>query len=163
MLISALPDAETAGNISTLLYSMMLIFNGVFQPPQALSGFWIFMYYLSPLTYLVSGIVSTGLHERQVVCANNELAVMQPLGNQTCGEYLSPYVEVAGGQGINPGETSNCQYCALTTADQYLARSNYFYEYRWRNWGIGWAYVVFNAVVAMVLYWAFRVRWRKRK
>lgn len=50
MLISALPDAETAGNIATLMFSLCLTFNGVFQPPQALPGFWIFMYRVSPLT-----------------------------------------------------------------------------------------------------------------
>lgn len=50
MMISALPDAETAGNIATLMFSMCLTFNGVFQPPFALPGFWIFMYRVSPLT-----------------------------------------------------------------------------------------------------------------
>lgn len=43
MIIAAMPDAETAGNIATLLFSMMLTFNGVMQPPTALPGFWIFM------------------------------------------------------------------------------------------------------------------------
>lgn len=50
MLIAALPDAETAGNIATLMFSLILTFNGVFQPPDALPGFWIFMYRVSPLT-----------------------------------------------------------------------------------------------------------------
>lgn len=50
MLIAALPDAETAGNIGTLMFSLTLTFNGVFQPPKALPGFWIFMYRVSPLT-----------------------------------------------------------------------------------------------------------------
>lgn len=50
MLIAALPDAETAGNIATIMFSLVLTFNGVFQPPQALPGFWIFMYRISPLT-----------------------------------------------------------------------------------------------------------------
>ncbi len=50
MIIAALPDAETAGNIATLMFSLTLTFNGVFQPPQALPGFWIFMYRVSPLT-----------------------------------------------------------------------------------------------------------------
>lgn len=43
MIIAAMPDAETAGNIATLLFSMMLTFNGVLQSPSALPGFWIFM------------------------------------------------------------------------------------------------------------------------
>jgi ABC-type multidrug transport system permease subunit len=50
MMISAMPDAETAGNIATIMFSLTLTFNGVFQPPQALPGFWIFMYRVSPLT-----------------------------------------------------------------------------------------------------------------
>lgn len=161
MLIAALPDAETAGNIATLLFSMTLIFNGVFQPPSALPGFWIFMYRVSPLTYLVSGIVATGLHGREVVCATNELAIMQPVGNATCGDYLSKYVQVAGGAVYNPDATSDCQFCALTSADPFLAGSNIFYGERWRNWGIGWAFVAFNVVVAVGLYWGFRVRRRK--
>jgi ABC-type multidrug transport system permease subunit len=49
MIIAAMPDAETAGNIATLLFSMMLTFNGVLQSPTALPGFWIFMCeYTSP-------------------------------------------------------------------------------------------------------------------
>ncbi|TAQ84014.1 hypothetical protein B7494_g7660, partial [Chlorociboria aeruginascens] len=77
MLISALPDAETAGNIATFLFSMVLVFNGVFQTPIALPGFWIFMYRISPLTYLVSAIASTGLSGRTVTCSSKELAIMQ--------------------------------------------------------------------------------------
>ena len=48
MVIAALPDAETAGNIATLLFSMMLTFNGVLQPPSALPGFWIVSNALPP-------------------------------------------------------------------------------------------------------------------
>ena len=44
MLVAAAPDAETGGNFSTLLITMALTFNGVMQPPDALPGFWIFMY-----------------------------------------------------------------------------------------------------------------------
>lgn len=52
MIIAAMPDAETAGNIATLLFSMMLTFNGVLQSPTALPGFWIFMCKLHPLSIL---------------------------------------------------------------------------------------------------------------
>lgn len=54
--IAALPDAQTASAILTLLFSMTLIFNGVMQTPDALPGFWVFMYRVSPLTYWVAGI-----------------------------------------------------------------------------------------------------------
>jgi ATP-binding cassette, subfamily G (WHITE), member 2, PDR len=44
MVISALPDAQTGANVATLLFSMVLTFNGVLQRPDALPGFWTFMW-----------------------------------------------------------------------------------------------------------------------
>lgn len=43
MIIAGLPDAETAGHIATTMFSLMLTFNGVMQPPDRLPGFWLFM------------------------------------------------------------------------------------------------------------------------
>jgi len=42
--IAALPDAQTAAAVVTLLFSLSLSFNGVMQPPDMLPRFWIFMY-----------------------------------------------------------------------------------------------------------------------
>lgn len=124
LVISSLPDAETGGTIATLLFIMALTFNGVMQPPSALPGFWIFMYRVSPLTYLIAGITATGLHGRAIHCSAAELSVFNPPAGLTCGAYLDPYVKASGGQLYNPAATSGCQYCQLQNADQYLATSN---------------------------------------
>ena len=159
MVIAALPDAETAGNIATLLFSMALTFNGVLQTPDALPGFWLFMYRVSPLTYLISGWASTGLAGKPINCAENELAQFDPPTSQNCAQYLSEYISSgAPGQLLNPDATSNCQYCPLSSSDQFLAGVNISYENRWRDFGIGWAYVVFNIAAAVLLYYLFRVR-----
>ena len=158
LLIAALPDAETAASISTLLFSLILTFNGVFQPPQALPGFWIFMYRISPLTYLVSGIVSTGLHDRKIVCSDREVAVMQPLPGTSCGAYLQKYATAAQGQIMNPSAMANCEYCPLSVADQQLSTNGIQWSERWRNFGIVWAYIIFNILGAVTLYYLFRVR-----
>ena len=145
MIIAAMPDAETAGNIATLLFSMMLTFNGVLQNPTALPGFWIFMYRVSPFTYLTGGWASTGLHGRRVQCADNELANFDPPAGQNCGEYLNRYLQGgAPGQLYNPNATSGCEYCPLSTADQFLTGNNIYWTERWRNFGIGFAYIIFN-------------------
>ncbi|KAJ5180646.1 hypothetical protein N7492_003856 [Penicillium capsulatum] len=158
LVISALPDAETGGTIATLMFIMTLTFNGVMQPPSALPGFWIFMYRASPLTYLIAGITSTGLHGRDIQCASAELSVFNPPSGLTCGEYLNQYVTAAGGQLYNAGATSNCEYCQLTKADQYLAASNIFYSERWRNFGLGWAYIGFNICGTVLMYYMFRIK-----
>ena len=156
--ISALPDAETGGTIATLMFMMTLVFNGVMQPPNALPGFWIFMYRVSPLTYLISGLTATGLAGRAIECASEELSVFNPPPSQSCGDYMDTFLSAAPGRLYNPTATSNCQYCSLTSADQYLAASNIYYGERWRNWGIGWAYIGFNVFGTVVLYYVFRVR-----
>lgn len=178
-IIAALPDAETGGTIATLMFILTLTFNGVMQPPRALPGFWIFMYRVSPLTYLISGVTSTGLHGRQIHCADAELSVFNPPTGLTCGSYLEPYVKASGGQLYNPTATSNCQFCQLSNADQYLAGSNICeysshwsciqiveeqtniitdYSERWRNFGIGWAYIGFNILGTVLMYYMFRVK-----
>ncbi|CAG8974181.1 hypothetical protein HYALB_00011789 [Hymenoscyphus albidus] len=163
MIISALPDAGTAANIATLLFAMTLIFNGVFQPPDALPGFWIFMYRISPLTYLISSIASTGLAGKTMRCSSVEVAIMQPPANTTCGTYLQPYADFAKGSIYNPEALSDCQYCRLQNTDQYLASVNIKYSTRWRNYGIVFAFIAFNVFMTVVLYYMLRVRKRSGK
>jgi ATP-binding cassette subfamily G (WHITE) protein 2 (PDR) len=83
---------------------------------------------------------------------------MQPLAGQTCGDYLGPYASAAMGSIYNPEATSDCQYCPLSNADQYLASVSISYTTRWRNYGIGFSYIVFNIFVAILFYYLFRVR-----
>ncbi|EEH23444.2 hypothetical protein PABG_05655 [Paracoccidioides brasiliensis Pb03] len=159
MVIAGLPDAETAGHIATTLFSLSLTFNGVMQPPRALPGFWIFMWRVSPLTYTVGGLAATGLHNRIVNCAENEFAIFNPPSGATCGQYLAEFF-AAGAQGQleDPNATQGCRYCSLRNADQFLARSEVFWSQRWRNFGLGWAYIGFNVFAAVALYYMLRVR-----
>lgn len=155
--IVAMPDAETAAAIVTLLFAMALLFNGVMQSPTALPGFWIFMYRVSPFTYWVAGIVSTQLHGKPVICSDVETSVFQPPAGQTCGQYLTRYLETAPGYLQNPNARADCAYCSLSNAGELLAGSNIYYSQAWRNFGIFWAYILFNVAAAVFLYWAFRV------
>lgn len=161
LLIAAMPDAQTAGGIATTLFAMSLIFNGVMQSPQALPGFWIFMYRVSPLTYWVGGIAGTMLHGRQVECSSTEASIFNPPAGQTCQQYLAPYLAQAEGKLQNPSDTSQCRYCSLSNADQFLAGSGISWNARWRDFGLMWAYIVFDIAGAVVLYYMFRVRQKK--
>lgn len=160
MAIAALPDAETASAIVVLLFAMSLTFNGVMQAPDALPGFWIFMYRVSPFTYWNSAMASVQTHGRHVVCSTAELSIFDPPSGMTCWQYLEKYATAAGGQVMNHNATSSCEYCAVTVADQYLATSGIKYDQRWRNFGLVWVYIVFNIFIAVSTYYLFRVkRW----
>ena len=166
MVIVALPDANTAANVATLLFSMMLIFNGTLQIPSVLPGFWKFMWRTSPLTYLNAAWAATGLAGRPVQCAMDELAIFDPPQGATCAEYLQPYFQYGAiGKLNNPSANSSCQYCPLRNADQFLAQSEIYRSDVNRNIGLVFIYIKFNIVAAVLLYYVFRVRqgWSIRK
>ena len=158
MVIASMPDTETASAVVVLLFAMSLTFCGVMQPKDALPGFWIFMYRVSPFTYWISAMASTQLHDRVVKCSQSEMSIFDPPSGQTCGEYLSAFMKMAGGQLSNPDATVDCSYCSITKADQFLGSVNIFWSERWRNFGIMWAYIVFNIFLATLLYYTFRVK-----
>ncbi|KAF2636857.1 hypothetical protein P280DRAFT_492818 [Massarina eburnea CBS 473.64] len=157
MTIAALPDAQTASGLVTLFTFMSILFCGVLQSPSALPGFWIFMYRVSPFTYWIGGMVGTLLHDRPVVCSETEVSRFPPPSGQTCGQYLGAFLQTAPGVLQNPDATDECNYCSLSSSDQFLAGSQIYYSQRWRNYGIMWAFIGFNIALAIVSYWAFRV------
>jgi ABC-type multidrug transport system permease subunit len=126
--------------------------------PQAdLPGFWIFMYRVSPLTYLVSALLSTGLSQNDVQCLDIEMLRFQPSTNATCGQYLEPFIQMAGGRLLDPNATDICEFCPLAITDAFLSTIDVSYSNRWRDFGIMWVYIVFNVIAALFLYWLIRV------
>ncbi|KAH6838399.1 ABC-2 type transporter-domain-containing protein [Chaetomium sp. MPI-CAGE-AT-0009] len=162
MVVAPLPDATMAGRVTTILFSMMILFAGVFQPPDSLPQFWIFMYRVSPLTYLVGGASVSGLPLRDITCSESEVLVFQPAGRgQSCMEYLEPYfVSGAPGRLLNPDAREDCTYCPLRSTSQVLASFGMFYDDALFDWVIGFAYVLFNTGCVFVLYYLFRIRKR---
>lgn len=157
MMIAGIETAETAGNLANLLFSLTLIFCGVLAGPSTLPGFWIFMYRVSPFTYLVSGFLATGLANNKIECASIEYLHFQPRSGQTCGEYMAKWINTGGGYLQDPSATSNCSFCSASETNTYLIRLNSDYSTRWRNFGIMFAFIIFNIFGAIFLYWLARV------
>lgn len=121
------------------------------------------MYRVSPFTYIVSSVLSTGLAETDIVCSDiEELHLSPPLQNQTCQEFLGQYAQFTHGRILNPEATSNCRYCPAARTDDFLATISVRFDERWRNIGILFAYVGFNIVAGIFLYWLARVPKRSR-
>jgi ABC-type multidrug transport system permease subunit len=74
------------------------------------------MYYISPVTYLIGGVLSAVLNDVPVVCAPDELTHFNPPVGQTCGTYASDFLKSSLGYLVNPNDSSNCQYCSLKEA-----------------------------------------------
>ncbi len=157
MMIAGIPDAETGGNLANLLFTLCLIFCGVLQTASALPGFWIFMYRVSPFTYLVEGMLSVGVANTRLHCADNEFVNFSPPSGQTCGDYMQPWISRAGGYLQDPSATNQCAFCTYDDTNVFLQQIGSSYSNVWRDFGILWAFIIFNMFAAVGLYWWARV------
>lgn len=132
-------------------------FPSVLASPEQLPGFWIFMYRVSPFTYLVSAVLSTGVAKNKVNCSSIELLHLDPPPGQNCSSYLDAYVKHAHANLINPEASSNCKLCPMKYTDQFLATLSIQFSDRWRNVGLLFVFVFFNIIAAIFLYWLIRV------
>ncbi|GES59273.1 hypothetical protein ATEIFO6365_0003055400 [Aspergillus terreus] len=143
LVVCAIGEPTLAAMLATLMFGLSFIFNVVMQPPSQLPRFWIFMYRVS---------------RSPTTCCNElETSLFDPPMGQSCQEYLAPYLSKAGGQLYNPSATAGCEYCSMTSADEYLSLREIYWGDRWRNYGIFWCYFVFNIFRAIALYYVFRV------
>ncbi|KAG9233334.1 putative multidrug resistance ABC transporter [Amylocarpus encephaloides] len=156
MCIAGIESAESGGNVANLAFSLCLIFCGVLASPSTLPGFWIFMYRVSPFTYLIGGMLSTAVADTNVVCASNEYVRFQPTSG-TCGDYMKSFIGSNGGYLLNSDATADCSYCSLDDTNVFLAGVESYYSEAWRNFGIMWAFIIFNVFGALALYWLVRV------
>lgn len=155
--IAPLRDAHTATSISTLLFTFTLIFAGVLATPQDFPGFWIFMYRVSPNTYWIGGMMSAGVANAPVRCEDREIVLVYPPQQQSCNDYFKEFFNNGGTGYIREEADGACGYCAASETNVFLESYNIKYSDRWRNFGILWAYVGFNILASLVLYYLARV------
>ncbi|KAL7621630.1 Multidrug resistance protein [Parahypoxylon ruwenzoriense] len=164
-LAAGIEHPETAVQISTLFFWLSLVFCGILVAPDALPGFWIFMYRVSPLTYLMNGLVSAGLSNTKITCSWTEILTINnlPNGFATCGEYLDAYARVSNGQVLNPDDSRNCRYCPVSDVNTFLRTIGMGTENRWNYMGYMFIYVIFNVLATFGIYWLARTPRTARK
>lgn len=123
MIIAAFETAEAGGNVANLLFTLSLIFCGVLARPGQFPQFWIFLYRVSPFTYLVSALLSTSVGNTAVECASNEFLPLNPPSNMTCKEFLGTQIAAAGGylKAGTENSMTDCSYCPIGRTNDYLA------------------------------------------
>ncbi|XBW35912.1 hypothetical protein QEN19_001487 [Hanseniaspora menglaensis] len=152
------PDVPSASMINSMLFAMMMLFCGILQPKNKMPGFWTFMYKVSPLTYVVQSMTLPIVHGKEIKCGTNEFVKLIPPSGQTCGNYLGPYALSNPGYINNPDSTSVCEYCPYNTEDQVVEHFGVHWDQRWRNFGLLWAYIIFNYCAMLICYYLFRVK-----
>ncbi|KAK4231890.1 ATP-binding cassette transporter [Podospora fimiseda] len=151
-----------AGNAANFLFVFAFFFCGVLRSPNQMPKVWIWLYRASPLSYWVSAVLSVGLGNSKVTCAENELVKFFAPEGESCEGYMKEYMERIGGYLLS-GEGNECRYCRVAETNVFLKGISAEYGTRWRNFGIVWVYVLFNVLAACGFYWLVRIpKGRKR-
>ncbi|GMF49935.1 unnamed protein product [[Candida] boidinii] len=155
--IAGIEIEQNAANIATVLFALSLAFCGVLVTKEGLPGFWIFMYRVSPFTYWIAGVLTTGLGDSPVECSDHEFVEFETFPLLTCGEYMAPFIDVIGGYLKDANSTDICTYCKMSNTNAFLTSISAFKDQKWRNFGIFWVYIVVNIAATILIYYLFRV------
>ena len=115
--------------------------------------FWqSWMYYVTPFRYLLDGFLGAAVHGRPVICASNEFARFSPPPGQTCQSYTADFIAKTGGY-VQNGSGGLCEFCQYANGDEFAAGFNIYYSNKWMDYGVFWAFCIFNLIVVFVCSW----------
>ncbi|KAF2719256.1 hypothetical protein K431DRAFT_305280 [Polychaeton citri CBS 116435] len=149
------PNELLASLFVPIFFLFIVSFCGVVVPYASIPYFWrSWMAVLTPFKYLLEGMLALVVHNVPVRCEESELARFSPPPGESCQSYAGPYTEQAGGY-VTDLSGGLCGFCQYANGDQFARSFNVFYKNVWRDYGIFWAYCVFNMGVIFICSWLY--------
>lgn len=158
------PNATFAALTNPIIICVLVSFCGVLVPFGSIQEFWRYwLYYLDPFNYFMGSLLVFSTFDAEVSCTGQEFALFDTPNNQTCAEYLGPYLAGSGSGAnlINPTATAGCRVCQYRRGSDYLATLSLGdYYYGWRNVGI---VVIFSISSYVMVYLLMKLRTKASK
>ncbi|KAJ5479041.1 hypothetical protein N7530_004550 [Penicillium desertorum] len=149
------PNELFASLLVPTFFTFIASFCGVVVPYPALPHFWqSWMYWVTPFHYLLEGFVGVITHNVPVRCIDREESRFSTPAGMSCQDYAGSFAEKAGGY-VRDAGNGMCSFCQYSTGNQYAKSLNVFYSHKWRNYGILWAYIIFNFTLVFVFSWLY--------
>ncbi|KAJ5112926.1 hypothetical protein N7456_001460 [Penicillium angulare] len=138
------------------------LFSGVLRHGHEMPAVWHYtMYYATPFTYWIGGVLTSVLRGTPVICKESELAFFEIPSNLTCEEYAGPWlIEKGVGYLSNSAATGLCGYCEYSYGDDYLSSLDLDDSKLWPYFGIFLAFTVTNYLMVYAFVY-LRSVWRK--
>ncbi|KAJ5843840.1 Brefeldin A resistance protein [Penicillium chrysogenum] len=149
------PNELFASLLVPTFFTFIASFCGVVVPYPALPHFWqSWMYWLTPFHYLLEGLVGVITHNVPVRCIDREESRFSTPAGMNCQDYAGSFAEKAGGY-VRDAGNGMCSFCQYSTGNQYAKSLNVFYSHKWRDYGILWAYIIFNFALVFAFSWLY--------
>ncbi|KAL1918569.1 uncharacterized protein VTP21DRAFT_2591 [Calcarisporiella thermophila] len=145
-------------NIVTPFVNFFLyLFAGFLTPPAVLVYFWrAWMYPLDPFHYFLEGAVTAILEPVKIDCVEEDFFTFTPPPGQTCIQYAGAWLNQTTGYLKDNNAMDLCKYCQYSNGAQYYAQFEWSADNQWRDFGILWAYWVFNVLIFTFFVWVMR-------
>ncbi|KAI9278738.1 ABC-2 type transporter-domain-containing protein [Phascolomyces articulosus] len=143
-----------ASVINPVIISMLILFAGLMQTPDAMPHFWSsWMYWVDPFHYYIEGLAVNELADLPVICNDADFVKFTPPAGQTCGEYTANFFSYgATGYIEDTNATDVCNYCSYSSGKEYYTTMYHWSaDNKWRNLGILICYFAFNVMVFLAL------------
>jgi len=130
------PSAYFSALVNPIIIGSILInFSDVVVPYPQIKEFWRhWLYYLSPFTYRLKGLLTPVLWNLDIQCLDQELTNIPLPPSTRCGEYMAAFLENNNGSVIDPELSSSCAYCPYNNGADYLRTIKINdYSYGWRG------------------------------
>lgn len=145
------PNELLASLLVPTFFTFVISFCGVVVPYAAMVHFWrSWMYWLTPLKYLVEGMLSIVIHGIPVSCVEREESFFSPPPGSNCQEYAADFAQQAGGY-VRDAGNGLCAYCQYSSGDAFVGglvlilgasvltssqgkSFNVFYKNKWRDY-----------------------------
>lgn len=145
------PSYTVISNVIPFFFVQFGCFNGIVRPYREMEVFWRWMYWSNPATHWIAGMMAATLDGAEIRCSEEETAVFDAPGNQTCLEYAGAFAERMGGYLQNPEDTEACRYCMYQTGNQFMETFNVSAEHKWRS--------KFPPIFLLLWRWTLRLTW----
>jgi ABC-type lipoprotein export system ATPase subunit len=143
MIGAAFPNFDSASKVSGFAVTALILYCGYQIPKPTMHPWFVWIYWINPLSYGFESLMSNEFTGRDIPCANNNLIPnflpqYQNSANQAC----------AGIAGALPGATS-------VSGDAYLRTLSYSASNIWRNVGIlfAWWFLFVGLTIFFTLRW----------
>ncbi|KAF9888082.1 hypothetical protein FE257_009347 [Aspergillus nanangensis] len=149
------PNVLFASLLVPTFFTFVISFCGVVVPYSALIHFWrSWMYWLTPFKYLLEGLLGVVIHEVPVKCLGREMSSFSPPPGSNCEDYAGSFARQMGGY-VEDAGNGLCSFCQVSNGDNFGKSFNVFYSHKWRDYGIFWAYCIFNFIAVYAFSWLY--------
>jgi ATP-binding cassette subfamily G (WHITE) protein 2 (SNQ2) len=151
MIAALTPSPKISALLNPPVIITMALFSGVTVPAPQMPRFWrAWLFEIDPFARLVGGFLTTELHGRTITCKNSELQNFTAPTNETCGDYMTSFFDSGGPGYIVNNLTTNCQYCAYRTGDEFYTPLGYTFDKRWEELGRLAVYIGSSLIILLI-------------